>query len=134
MPLEKQVTSREPSKRLAELGVKRESYFFHWKANSGNRGEAWEISTYRPSKDTGEGECYSAFTVAELGEMLPLQVMKFSNAFHCVKLRKGRWLATYNSHSMPRITADTEADARAKMLIYLIENGLLDVTMVQCRR
>lgn len=60
-------------------------------------------------------ESYAAFTLSELGEMLP----------------KGTWLNTF-FHSLEIQVqekdlkyvgqAETEVDARAKMLIYLLEN------------
>ena len=70
---------------------------------------------------------YSAFTVAELGEMLKC-------TFHVdqptragmVKMGAGNW-HTWINHPDKKLQSfkGTEADARAKMLIYLIENNLL---------
>lgn len=62
--------------------------------------------------------------LAELGEMLPahLQIDKYQSSkflwsVHWTDMKK-------SSHSE---SADTEADARAKMLIYLLENKLIEV-------
>jgi hypothetical protein len=73
-------------------------------------------------------EKYPAFTVAELGEMFP-------NGLWSLKKELGWEVGnSYIQHVnwlkklTPKLTleeADTEADARAKMLIYLLENGLL---------
>lgn len=82
MELEKQVCSLELAKRLKELGVKQESLFVWFKPLE----EKWEIGLFdgtffhgENGKQTGHygyrfglsKETPSAFTVAELGEMLP---------------------------------------------------------------
>ena len=61
---------------------------------------------------------YAAFTVAVLGEMLPEGYGSFRNPYG--------WVC--DSDEDPSEMADTEADARAKMLIYLIEKHLVDVS------
>lgn len=66
-------------------------------------------------------EHYSAFTVAELGEMLPLwwdSGKREDKDYICRVFEKN---VTNTHHSF----GSSEADARAKMLIYLIENGLI---------
>src|ERR1051325_10817319 len=62
MQLEQQVCSLELAKRLRELGVKQESYFYWFFEEYNHEPVGWRIQTE-------EGD-YSAFTVAELGEML----------------------------------------------------------------
>ena len=65
MKLEDQVVGLELAKKLKELGVKQESYCY-WR--EGNK----EDPTYRiVTMVCAKGGTYSAFTVAELGEMLP---------------------------------------------------------------
>ena len=72
----------------------------------------------------------AAFSVAELGEMLPRilklesgkQKMDFS--FRTYQQANGAWLAVYGAEKLVEI-ADTEADARAAMMIYLKENKLI---------
>lgn len=109
MKLEDQVTSLELAKRLKELGVKAQCEFW-WNPNNGG----WLIG----AMDEGM-ESYPAFTVAELGEMLPPEC---SSSWSYDK--RGRWSCeNYVNHQ--EFFAATEADARAKMLIYLAENKLL---------
>ncbi|MBZ5490173.1 MAG: hypothetical protein LAO76_04485 [Acidobacteriia bacterium] len=66
-------------------------------------------------------ESYSAFTVAELGEML-------SEDRDLPWHGNGVWFWSVMSEDG---TEKTEADARAKMLIYLVEHGLSSPTEKQ---
>lgn len=109
MKLEQQVTSLEISKHLQELGVKQESLFlWFW------HEEKYEI-VYK-GKFYGNDEL-SAFTVAELGEIIK------DTSF---RLPEWSGLSWYLDE---RIKNDEdfniEADARGKMLIYLLENNLI---------
>ena len=101
----------ELAKKLKELGIKQESYF-QWFNQYPFSSNKWEIIR---DLGVGEGEqMYSAFTVAELGELLPTGacILMQEHCFYC---------CFYETE----VFADTEADARAKMLIYLIENNLV---------
>lgn len=72
-------------------------------------------------------EFVAAFTGSELGEMLPVNAA----APLPRKWSDGKWRihATRTpKHGEPLIMADTEADARAKMFVYLIEDGLYRLT------
>lgn len=128
MTLEQQVTSLEISKRLKELGVKQGSIFV-WQQPT-----KWHQHEVIPKPRIRKQLTVSAFTVAELGEMLPknenIVTMFFSNG-HCQiafqdtpfkigKTQVSRWGAAGQG-----IEAPTEADARGKMLIYLLENHLI---------
>lgn len=121
MKLEQQVVSLELAQKLKELGVKQESYFM-W--NNFDR-EEWLIDlesklremSLTPRVGAIIGDFASAFTVAELGEMLP------KNVQFPTPQREGKgwcWRNEEGNHFV-----DTEADARAKMLVYLLENGLI---------
>ncbi len=125
MKIEEQVTSLELSKRLKELGVKQESYFSH----DLTRGL---IANSKYVASHSQLEWISAFTVAELGEMLP-DFIESENQILCLiqKKVKETWYVRYeyqNKHSIRAIVnfqENSEANARAKMLVYLLENKLI---------
>lgn len=154
MKLENQVCSLELAKKLKELGVKQESLFYYYDKPIfindegkqcgdldmklgvlafGNRiiendyeiiaFDAGEADMSNAFVDKGKwygrtfkGGRYSAFTVAELGEMLKngIKGKVFINGSE--KLRQT---------VMKMSTMEDEAEARAKILIYLIENKLI---------
>ncbi len=128
MKLEPQVVSLELAKKLKELGVNQASLFFYSKFTDGS----FEIEL---SKSSAMGASdFSAFTVAELGEMLPAQLPGPSYKHPAYRLamekQDTRWnivyiCATCGGREFEPMLADTEADARATMLIYLLENELL---------
>ena len=115
MKLQDQVPSFELSKRLKELGVKQESLFYYQKESGPNGwGLVFHTSIYflPPSEPQEVYGLVSAFTVAELGEMLP--------DLYSTHKKNGGWIMHNNL-----INDRKEADARAKMLIYLLENNYL---------
>jgi hypothetical protein len=121
MTLEQQVTSLELSNRLKELSVKQVSYF-KWVLRRGT-WSVWDEGM-RSEYETGiEKEYSAAFTVAELGEMLPPERSSFMDE------NSGKWKMYIHSvmtGSVSKIIAErTEAHARAKMLVYLLENKLI---------
>ncbi len=113
MKLEDQVTNLELSKKLKELGVKQESLFVWY-------GLPFWIPVLDTFKNKDGLELYSAFTVAELGEMLPHHVTS-------TKSINNYWYSDwqFNNGTEHVEESDKEADVRAKMLIYLIENKLI---------
>lgn len=137
LPLEKQLCSLEPARKLAELGVPQESLFW-WRLDIVDG--VWYASNWEGLKEHAH---YSAYTCAELGEMLPFKI-DLKDLSYFLKLDKNAeghgWDISYqyrqesiDSIRVPEgalFTADTEADARAKMLIYLIEQGLVDVKLL----
>jgi len=116
LKLEQQVCSLELAKRLKELNVKQESFFI-WKQCINKQLACYQIPTVSTHKnvDNDDEIIASAFTVAELGEMLK---EKCPMAIEGENLVAGKW-------NIDSFTANTEADARALCLIYLLENGLL---------
>lgn len=135
MKIEDQVCSLELAKRIKELGVKQESLFW-FDINPRPKNERTESElagkiVYLCGYSTPKINFYSAFTVAELGEMLPQDAI--SGKTVKVALKDGKWVCslsvTDNNDEVHYFAGEakydqTEANVRAKMLIYLIENKL----------
>lgn len=137
--IQNHVTSLELSKRLKELGVKQESLFY-W--NDSGLGLAHcqveFIGSVSQNNLTGQKpNFYSAFLASELGEMLPFFIEHNGKICNLVQEKTGQtWYLRYKHETKNTVTAlisfkdDTEVDALAKMLIYLLENNLLSVNDV----
>lgn len=144
MELIEQVCSLESAKRLKELGVAQESLFWWEKWTSWNEeqkaGFESSLLIYGHGSKKGLPDGYeeiSAFTVAELGEILPARVEKDGEYYILIAEKHAKWqlkyvtyrngigfiLDGYDSGSIQH--TDTESNERAKMLIYLLENNLL---------
>lgn len=127
MKLNQQVCSLELAKKLKELGVKQESFFVWSQVHEG-------FAITRRSLE----EEIAAFTVAELGEMLPVRIdakgkkdARQRLAYY-LDYQAGGFSVCYSHHLdirqvLAEVSSDTEADARAKCLIYLLENKLITV-------
>ena len=115
IPLEKQVTSLEPSMRLKELGVKQDSAYY-WTWAEWNEKTEWVLIP-RDRAIKLEKEKFSAFTVAEHGIALPRNI----HSYRDTDFKTEFWVCEQRFKN--REFADTEANARAKMRIYLIENN-----------
>lgn len=137
MELSKQVVSLELSKKLKELGVKQESLY--WWSEHTTPAMLWNESALS-DVSVKDYPGYSAFTTAELGELLPPYIDVGDESLgQVIEIRtftsdhsKGKWDVWYegvDANNNPcdwwYQTAETEADARAKMLIYLLSQGLL---------
>lgn len=130
MGIEKQVCSFQYAKRLKELGVKQESLFVWEYFNDTCYGVRYIPFASVKSVDNNVIH-YSAFTVAELGEMLPCKIGEESagNTSKELCMEKDNlnymvgyaWRYGFN----PGFESTNEADARAILLIYLIENNLM---------
>lgn len=108
MKLENQVCSLKLAKKLKGLGVKQKSLFW-WDAN--DAFQEWFLR--QPLEPRNKMIAVSAFTVAELGEMLP-------RGFYTEKFRD-KFRGMFHDHMQMVTIETTEANARAKMLIYLKE-------------
>ncbi len=130
MRLEEQVCSLELAKRLKEFGVKQDSLFYWWKRKdtddphvSGTKANArwvigYQVRTEIYSHNIGgwrSTERISAFTVAELGEILHNLIGGISLP---QRNTNGDW---YNKN----IISNTEANTRANMLCFLLEKGVI---------
>lgn len=112
MKLNEQIVSLELAKRLKELGVEQESLFM-W-------NQQGDLEYTDPKTWVGYTTDTSAFTVAELGEMLPMIYFPVPDKGNgCLS-----WLWVDGKGN--KTWENTEADARAKMLIYLLENKLIE--------
>jgi hypothetical protein len=126
MQIEDQVTNLELSRRLKELGVKQRSIF--WWIEEKDRSASILHHGY-PLADY-EWQ-YSAFTVAELGILIPEYFDDGDSSTNWGKCEKGFYAGCDYYKDNPdkvgwlkRSTKEfhdrKEADARAKLLIYLI--------------
>lgn len=145
MKLEQQVCSLELAKRLKELGVKQESLFYWVDLNfGGKRGDLKPYPMfYQNQRPWDDGDLYSeywlasAFTAAELGLLLPGTITRQEHFVEpydltCQRLGEGWYVFYQTVHDFAVLNGDegmrnaqSEADARAELLIYLIENKLI---------
>lgn len=134
MKLEDQVVDLDLSKKIAELGVPQNSLFYWIK--DFDFGQGWSLMGegyfYGMNYDAGcfkmcdyyreRYELYSAFTASELGELLPTAIdgkSIFTDRFHDL------WLVGYADIYEDDVPfMPNEVDARAMLLIHLLQNGL----------
>lgn len=153
LKLEQQVCSLESAKRLKELGVRQESLFYWdeysklkttntWNGNKPNGGREYfedRIYKIRDSKPTSGQrlmqkvgpyvwgiewghDSYSAYTVAELGELLmPQDIAIFTRRQFTLNWEIWKMDAVGKTY-----VSDCEAETRAKMLIYVLGNRLIN--------
>lgn len=145
MKLEDQVISLELAKRMKELGFKQESIFSWYYIDVPLLYSGPEIGYFGSNLPSDASEIYAAYTVAELGEMLPEGIISIrpltKNEWDFKP--EDRWLV---ADACPYIEreylcmsdgfidtslhsenwANTEVDARAKMLIYLAEKQIIN--------
>lgn len=126
MTLESQVVSLELAQKLKELGVTAPSAF-RWFSWNYVRDE-WENCVNVEDEETGgfpRKELCNAYSVAELGEMLPAFYAswrlgdKTPEEHRYVCMREG------DEEGVEVEYAKTEADCRTKLIIYLLENKLI---------
>lgn len=122
MKLRDQVVCVELSNRLLDLEVRRPSQFYRdWRGAKDDEILMWEDTDGDVCLDNVN--CYSS---AELGEMLPRQ-LEHNGAIHDLRIvRSTVWQFHYGDIHFTAGNEDTEADARAKMLIYLLDNNLME--------
>lgn len=136
MKLEQQVVSLDLAKKLKELGVKQEGHF-RWHDEGKHGAVVWEDDGMAVPLGV---KTFSAFTVAELGEMLPKRieledcgvrlsieaVRPFVEFEYLVKY--------YGEHDRNQMLSEkydkvdkNMANALAKMLIYLLEHKIIEL-------
>lgn len=131
MNIESQVCSLELSKRLKELGVSQESLFV-WISIVKTKFDFIKLrESYEPDSESVGAYNYSAFTSEELGDIIfqknydHLEEMGYLNIITEMLDRiDGFWYRLTNNLTDHIIDERTEADARARLLIYLFESKL----------
>lgn len=123
MELEQQICSLELAKHIKSLGVNQDSFFEWRRFDCQGLYSEWHWGLF--SENIMPDESVPAFTVAELGDMSPtsLEYTAFNGS------KDGmlhHLIACSATDQVAKVHADTEADARAKMLISLIENGHIE--------
>lgn len=114
MKLSEQVCTLEQAKKIYALGVERRSLFYHFHG--------------RIEHEAFGSEYYSAFTVAELGVMLPpftYSWMGRANTYGCVSSNQepNDDYINYSVENGQISNGANEAECRAAQLIYLLENN-----------
>jgi hypothetical protein len=121
MKLENQVCSPEQAAQLKTLGIAQELSLFHYLSDNrltllNNRGKYVDVNT-------GAHHSYwaktAAFTGAELGEMLGSEVMTELEP----GIEQHVWHCRDKVNYQVAFTASTEAQAKAEILIWLLETG-----------
>lgn len=131
MKVQEQVCSVDLSRRLKELGVKRNSIFCWHERERVGKSKHFTIY-YSGMNNPVDGSDLPAFTVAELGEIL--KVVNLVNGLKCYYTfwTGEEWAAWESEYGIyidgNDIVANTEADARAMMIIHLIEQKQIKVT------
>ena len=142
MEQKQQVVSVDLAIALEKLGVKQDSLWW-WVPIDDNvfeepllvlkvgigfvTIEGMMIATHRINNKV------SAFTVAEIGEILLGKIQVDKKGLCCetnlvISKNKDKWVLEYPLLCVDALQVEVkEADARGKLLIYLIENKLIDV-------
>lgn len=135
MKQEDQVISIEIAKKLKELGVTQDSLYY-WNEQSfydPKDGDytAWVLVHLGEEIVEDDEEIYSAFTVAELGRLIPYRIGERFNDFTLrTQNERGVYLLSYEKpvfntekgngvEHLHSETGDTEAEVRGKMLIWI---------------
>ena len=148
MKLEDQVVNLESSKKLKALGAEQKSlYFWAVEMNEGRETNKWSLC--QGEHLLPDHPKYSAFTVSELGGMLPAEIVHARktndielvfelilfkrheniSGFYCdYRESSGGSISDFIHGSLHSVAEGrTEAEARGKMLIYLLENKLIKI-------
>jgi hypothetical protein len=125
MNLEKQVCTKEQSQKLYDLGIRGESLYYHTESKFGILPKS--------SIDFSNGYVKNAFTTAELGVMIPEWHFTYPRleGYASYKNEGGGFAVadgTVNGQNY-----DTEAECRAALVIYLIENNILSIQTCNSR-
>lgn len=119
------VPTRELCQKLVEAGIVVESNF--WWVNVNPQVNQWVCVDGDKAKSFTKKHKIPALLSSELGEMLPEQITIADETFYFLQNKE---FVTYHNPNDDDADIwseidDTEANARAKMLLYLKEKGLL---------
>ncbi len=120
--IEKQVTNLELSKQLKKAGYEQEGLWMWAKQYDVYNNHIGDAVTRNTRRIVGIA---TAPTVAELGERLPIIVNKNGAKYFLKITLKSIVYESAKTDWIFKATADTEANARAKMWLYLKREGLL---------
>lgn len=161
MELSQQIVSLDLAKQLKKLGVNQDSLFYwvqgleisefpngddydsnYWKERVEliNEGKVKHVKKLIKDQDREDRKMfpvylYSAFTVAELGKLfgenffIAFENLPFDRVSAVIYGVEGK---TKGKIENPRINCKTEVEARAKALIYLIKNKLINPKESPC--
>lgn len=130
MNIESQVCALEYSKRLDELGIKKKSIFV-WEYFNNQCYAVRFIPNAVVPGDFSNVKWFKAYTASELGEMLPYEI--HGKSLIIEKCYSNLWSLKYTDKDYLReqilaeFNSKKQSDASAKMLIHLLENGLVKV-------
>lgn len=118
----KHVTSLKLSRELKEAGVLQNSYFY-WHINK--HGHPPVLNTEPDYQIITDVENYSAFLASEL-----IYLINKANPALIIELTSinGKQWFTRPIGGLPHFKGDNPSDCIAKMLLYLIKEGLINVT------
>lgn len=142
MKIENQVCTIEQAKTLKELGISQDSYF-HWQHYPKTTYREESLGIVNPlSKEgiTDAGESWSAFSSAELGEML---IVDDDTHFTETRYNEhgGEWETITHKRTedeqnegfamIDGSIGSTEAESKAEALLYLLEKRILTPEIVK---
>ena len=111
--MKKYCVSLELAKEMKKLGFEQVSEFYWFYSEQEEKYKLVKKGYICDWK-----ESYSAYTVGELGDMLPKWAYSYK--------KNKRWICEESDCQQLELTlSNTEADARAKMLIYLKKEGII---------
>jgi hypothetical protein len=144
MKIENQVCTLEQSKKLNELGVMQGCSLFFFDSSLTDNKIRFN-SYHKDGHYKNAQSCYSAFTVAELGIMLPRNFASFycgydiwrvANTFNYANGHDNfldQLVYTGTSKTFICINENNEAKARAALLIHLVEKCHITVEEINQR-
>jgi hypothetical protein len=125
MNLEEQVVSLELAKRLKELKVKQDSYFFWVNPDCTEKNVTQLLNEEEIFLDPHPDLYFCAFTATELAEMLPPQCSysKYTDGRSGLKEMGYKVRYYYDEDNGLECLDESLANAMARMLIHLIEKN-----------